>query len=188
MLNDTSLRLIELRARKLSLKHGVPTSMRAKGIGAVPYGPLSHAEYLLHEVGHWLTLGHTIQDLPSKLKVRMEGRFNRMASDSSNSLEIDTAFVTFLAGYALDFWDDPQAIAQCANRNLRSITSLNFTAEPVLREFERRRSHKSLLRMSKELALWFRPSSRGKLRVFSGRFHVEDPKLKSPPKVDSKSA
>lgn len=183
MLNDTSLRLIDLRARKLSLKHGVPTSYRAKGIGAVPYGPLSQAEFLLHEVGHWLTLGHTIQELPSKLKPRLEKVLDRIDSDSANSLEIDTAFVTFLAGYAMDFWETPEAIAQCANRNLRSISSLNFTAEPVLREFERRRGHKTLLRMSEELALWFRPSARGKLRVFSGRFHVEDPRLKSPPKV-----
>ncbi len=175
MLNDASLHLIGLRARKLSIKHGVPISSRSKGIGAVPYGPLSQAEYLIHEVGHWLTLGHTIEDLPSKLKTRMEGVFNRMDVGSSNSLEIDTAFVTFLAGYALDFWDDPEAIAKCANRNLRSISSLSFGAEPVLRKFEQRKDHASLLRMSVEVALWFRPSARGKLRVFSGRFYEENP-------------
>ena len=184
MLSDTSLRLIQLRARKLSIKHGVPISSAAKGIGAVPYGPLSQAEYLLHEVGHWLTLGHTTKDLPSKLYARITPVLDRISSNTCNSLEIDTAFVTFLAGYALDFWDDPEAIAKCANRNLQSLSSLNFGAEPVLRAFEQRKGWKSLLRMSTELALWFRPSAKGQLRTFSGRFLVEDPKVVSPPKVD----
>lgn len=183
MLSDSSLHLIDLRARKLSAKHGVPTSYRAKGIGAVPHGPLSQAEFLFHEVAHWLTLGHTVEELPTKLKTRLEKVLARIDEGSSNSLEIDAAFVTFLAGYALDFWDDPEAIAKCANRNLRSITSLDFSAKPVLRQFERRTNHKALRCMSEELALWFRPSARGKLRVFSGRFHVEDPQLVSPPKV-----
>lgn len=183
MLSDASLHLIDLRARRLSLKHGVPISSVSKGIGAVPYGPLSQAEYLLHEVGHWLTLGHTIKELPSKLHARITPVLDRISSDSCNSLEIDAAFVTFHAGYALDFWDDPEAIAKCANRNLQSLSSLNFGAEPVLREFERRKSRKGLLRMSGELALWFRPSAKKLLRTFSGRFLVEDPQVESLSKV-----
>lgn len=169
MLSEASLIRLERRAHQLSLKYGVPVARHSKGMGAY-HDRREKVEYLLHEVAHWLTLGNTLKSLPRQLTRRVDSVFDGLTPLSANSLEIDTALVTFLAGHLLDLWDDPLPIAKSCNSTLHGIECMDTTARPTLEGFQKRRGFPSINRMAKELALWLRPSAKAELRPFDGDF------------------
>jgi hypothetical protein len=131
--------------------------------GAYDTQPLRNLEYLLHEVAHWLVLGHPIEKIPRRLSQKLNQQFKGIPAASSDNLEIDTAFVTFLTGYMLGLWTDPSPIVRCCRRNLKGPMALGDDSE-VLTLFRNRWVSPSVyLNLARQLALWFRPSAKTKL-------------------------
>jgi len=160
---DIMMDRAEQRALQLTKKHGV----FKKGIGAYDHVPRRHIEFLLHEVGHWLTLGEDMKKVPRRLSNLIGRRFEGLSPIVSDELEIDTSMVTYLAGWALDYWTDPGPIVSSCRRNLNGLLSLRREADDaVYKMFESRwaQHRKKYEQMAVSLARWFRPSV--KLRPF----------------------
>jgi hypothetical protein len=132
-------------------------------MGAYDTQPLRSTEFLFHELAHWIVLGHSVEKVPRGLSRKIQNLFEQIPEASSDSLEIDTALVTFLAGYMLDLWTDPGPIARSCRRNLKGPMALGEDSE-VLNLFQSRLRSSSYLRIAKQLAIWFRPSAKSKLR------------------------
>jgi hypothetical protein len=147
------------RVTCLIRKHGV---FQRDVTGAYDSQPLRSLEFLLHEVAHWVVLGQDIHKVPTRLSRRVSDTFENIPAVSSDSLEIDTSLVAFLAGYQLGLWTDPTPIVRSCRRNLRGSLALG-SDEAVLECFRQRWSHvssKSYRELARRLALWFRPRAR----------------------------
>jgi hypothetical protein len=120
-------------------------------------------EFLLHEGAHWIVLGNLVRTVPRRLSQEITSVMARIPAVSSDSLEIDTSFVTFLAGYQLGMWTDPSPIARSCRRNLKGPAALGNDSE-ILKEFqtrwERYGSRVDLERLARSLALWFHPRAK----------------------------
>lgn len=148
------------RTEALTRRHGVS---RKDVMGAYDTQPLRSTEFLFHEVAHWTVLGNPIEKIPRRLSSKVDGLFRNIPSASSDSLEIDTALVTFVAGYMLGLWTDPSPIVKCCRRNLRGPMALGEDSD-VLKCFrERWFSTHSYTNHARELALWFKPSAKSRL-------------------------
>ncbi len=132
-------------------------------MGAYDTQPLRSLEYLLHEVAHWIVLGNSIAKLPRRLSQKINQQFTTIPRESSDSLEIDTALVTFLAGYKLGLWTDPSPIVRACRRNLKSGLALGDDSEVLARFRNRWVSGNDYDKLARELALWFRPSAKNRL-------------------------
>lgn len=146
---------LERRALFLIRRHGVA---QKDVLGAYSASPLRQTEFLLHEVAHWLTLGGSVDKVPTKLSNRMGAAFKDMPKLSANSLELDTSLVTYLAGFMMGLWSDPGPIARSCTRNLQGLMSLGPT-DPTLKEFQLRWSLDSwtYFKMALGLARWYGP-------------------------------
>jgi hypothetical protein len=156
---DQSVERAERRALLLTRKHGV---YQKNVMGAYSFVPLRHVEYLFHEVSHWMTLGRSIKKLPRQLSKYLGEVFDEIPDLSANSLEIDTAIITYIAGYLLGFWTDPGPIVGACRRNLKGLEpSFMSTDDDIYKIFESRWStHRSNYRVKAQtLAKWFRPSA-----------------------------
>lgn len=151
---------IPIRVERLTRQHGVH---KKNVMGAYDTQPLRSQEFLLHEVAHWLVLGHPIEKLPRRLSAKIDETFRGIPSPSSDSLEIDTALVTFLAGYQLGLWTDPGPIARSCRRNLKGPLALGDDSEVMIRFRKRWLSGSQYSNLARKLALWMRPSARSKL-------------------------
>lgn len=158
---------LDKRSLTLCQKHGVRTEPYH---GAYLSAPLHRVEFLLHEVAHWITLGNSIEKVPTKLPSRIEKALKGMTQDSSNSLEFDAAIVTFRAGHSLGLWKDPMPIARSCQKNLRGRRALSLTFDETLKALDHRKACKEVITYSEALARWFSPGSKGKLLPFDTIF------------------
>lgn len=146
------------RVLQLTRWYGVPQ----KDVLGAYGGPLGKIEFLLHEVAHWVTLGNDLakKAVPRKLSDKVDRALQGMTPYSSNALEIDTAIVTYLAGYLLGLWDDPGPIALSCKRNLRD--ALKTSEDDVYQMMVARWNESYLLYndMAHDLALWLKPSAK----------------------------
>lgn len=148
------------RVECLTRQHGVYSK---DVMGSYDTQPLRSTEYLFHEVAHWIVLGNDIKKLPRRLSAKLSATFTNIPTVASDSLEIDTAFVTFLAGYLLGLWTDPSPIVRSCRRNLKGPAALGDDSE-VLAQFRNRwRYSNDYNKLARELALWFRPSAKSRL-------------------------
>jgi len=157
---------LERRVLRLTRKYGVA---QRDVLGAYTVRPLRQVEFLLHEVSHWLTLGHNIKKVPRRLSSRIGEQFQSIGDPSANALEIDASLVTYLAGWLLGLWTDPMPIVKSCRRNLKGIISLESNRDnDVLKEFVKRwREHSNDYETkAKTLARWLQPSA--KIPVLSG--------------------
>ncbi len=148
------------RVDLLTRLHGVHVK---NVMGAYDTQPLRSLEFLFHEVSHWLTLGNPIEKVPRRLSVKIDTVLSKIPSASTDSLEIDTALVTFLAGYQLGLWIDPSPIVKSCRRNLRGIEALGQDFVVLSRFQSRYRSSGSASfydDLAAKLAKWFRPSAK----------------------------
>jgi hypothetical protein len=159
----TTPQQLEKRAAFLTHKHGIPSL----GVtGSYHDAPLRRVEFVLHEGAHWITLGYTT--VPSRATQKTSELFERMTPTTADSLEIDTAFVTYLAGCALNLWYDPMPIIDSACRNLVCHNTLAATAtgsravviEAWKRQVLSRTARRRLRDMTVRLVLWFSPRSK----------------------------
>lgn len=151
---------VMIRVNSLTSFHGVA---KKNVMGAYDTQPLRGLEFMMHEAAHWIVLGNPIKKLPRRLSQKIEQQFRAIPRTSSDSLEIDTAFVTFLAGYMLGLWTDPSPIVRTCRRNLKGGLALGDDSE-VLAQFRTRWfSGSDYMRLARELALWFRPSAKSRL-------------------------
>jgi len=156
---DHSVDRAEARAISLTRKYGV---FQKNVAGAYPFAPLRSVEFLLHEVAHWMTLGHPLNKLSKRLSNQIEAVFNDgITTLSSNSLEVDTAMITYLAGWTLGFWKDPGPIVSSCRRNLKGIDSLRATDDDIYKRMVSRwTDHRDeYAKAAYNLAKWFRPSA-----------------------------
>jgi hypothetical protein len=163
--SDLTIERAAARAQWLMRKHKV----FQKGVGAY-YAPLRDIEFLLHEVAHWLTLGGSIDRVPSRLSHKIGEHFERIPAPSANTLEIDTAMVTYLAGWQLGYWTDPGPIVNSCRRNLQGVEALSWKDDEVYKRFVGRwKAHKrTYVALTVNLVRWFRPSA--KLKEFPEAF------------------
>lgn len=147
-----------VRALLLTRRHGVPQ----KDVLGAYVGHLGKIEFLLHEVAHWMTLGNDLakKPVPRKLSDKVDRALQGMTPYSSNALEIDTAIVTYLAGYSLGLWSDPGPIAHSCKRNLRD--ALKTSEDDVYRMMVTRWNESYLLYndMAHDLAAWLKPNAK----------------------------
>lgn len=146
------------RVTQLSRTHGIA---QKNTMGAYDTPPLRQLEFLLHEAAHWIVLGNPVERMPCRLSSKLEEVFGRIPAVSSDSLEVDAALVTFLAGYRLELWTDPSPIVTSCRRNLKGIAALG--PDTTVLSWFRERWFDGKVRysfLSDELALWFRPSAR----------------------------
>lgn len=144
------------RTKKLAEKHGMPLS-RGAITGAYHDSPRREVEILIHDVAHWLTLGNPIEKLPSRLFTQLDNTFNKISQASANSLEIDASVLTFLTGYRLGIWTDPQDIAYSCRKNLRGA---HVELAVILKEFQERGKSPAVWDYSAIIAKWFKPSQK----------------------------
>lgn len=156
---DLKVERAEAHALELARKYGV---YQKNVTGAFPFAPLRQIEFLLHEVAHWLTLGGDSTKVPRHLSRRVGEHFERIPRLSANSLEIDTAIVTFFAGWALGYWTNPKPIVESCRRNLQNIESLSGSDEDLLKKFDARwkNQKRTYTALASNLAHWFRPSAK----------------------------
>lgn len=169
----TDPKRLEARALLLTRKHGV----HQLGVtGAYDEKPNRRVEFLLHEVAHWLVLGNAISKVPRRLSKRIGDLFDQIPVKSANCLEIDTALVTYLAGYLLGLWTDPGKIAHSCAKNLKGAVKVTnagpvfVTSEDIVQAFISRwdACRNQYLLKAIHLAKWFRP--RGPLVKVSNEF------------------
>ncbi len=153
-----NLKRTETRVLELTRKHGVA---QKNVMGAYTSRPSRQVEFLLHEVAHWTTLGHSLKKLPRRLSKQIGDRFNNMSPTVANALEIDTSMVTYLAGRLLGYWDDPGPIVSSCRRNLSGIISLgddDVVYKAFVKLWQEKRSLYEVRAI--ELAHWLHPSAR----------------------------
>jgi hypothetical protein len=147
------------RVTHLTRQHGV---FQKEVMGAYNTQPLRGSEFLLHETAHWIGLGNSVDSIPRRLSRKVSDIFESIPVTSADSLEIDASMVTFLAGYQLGLWTDPNPIVRSCRRNLRGSMAFGDDSE-VLERFHQRWSHfssRSYRSLAKSLALWFHPKAR----------------------------
>lgn len=151
----TAKELIQLRKRieeksiQIAKAYGINTP------GTDGYTPhyCVNAEYVLHEVAHYVTLGRSIMSLPKKeLSNKITDLMENVGEASGVELELDTLFVERLAGVLLQLWGYKTSsfLVQAA----LDATSLHRRA--VLEGFRTRRSSAVLFTKAEALARWFR--------------------------------
>jgi len=159
---------LETKVLKLTRRHGVA---QKSVTGAYDTRPLRQIEFLFHEVGHWVTLGHAIDKLPRKLSNRINEAFRNIAPRTANNLEIDASFVTYLAGYLLGLWQDCGPIAKSCVRNLNGIQAFE-PSQYVVEAFELRwkvtAERRIYVQQATAVAKWLCPSA--KLTILTDAF------------------
>lgn len=147
------------RALDLTRHHGVSQLDVA---GAYDQAPQQQVEFLFHEVAHWLTLGRPLSRLPRRLSTTLTETIQVIPRESADSLEIDTALVTFVAGCLLGLWDDPAPIASSCRRNLQCITCLgpDDVVTAIMKQRWNGLGRAGYLRMATSLANWLQPKKK----------------------------
>lgn len=169
---DQVFKVAKARAKVLGVKY----SELASGTfsGAYHDKPWDLTEYTMHEAAHFLTLGHNTAEFPrlrryartrpsngttlvGEITERMEG----ISETVADALEIDTAVVTYLAGSALNFWDDPDPIIVGCAKNLSRRIDRPSGIALVRKAFRLHPSHASYRSRAEDLAEWFWPGLPG---------------------------
>lgn len=113
-------------ARRRARQLGVSVRFVTGGsvTGAYYYEPLSLVEFCLHEAAHLITLGHEPSEFPKlrrhfgSLTEQVTERGYRLTKHVADALELDTAIITYFAGFRLGYWDDPEPIIKSCTRNM----------------------------------------------------------------------
>lgn len=148
----------------LRKKHRVPSMRGPYGVIEGIESPMNVVETFIHEVAHWVTAGGLVEKLPSRLETKVSQMFDRTSVSAGNSLEIDTAIVTYITGRYLDLWDDPTCFARSCGKNLRRLGIYEDTklVKHVMDEFVARISKEENHYRDRafEIAKWLKPSCR----------------------------
>jgi hypothetical protein len=139
---------IEYKSTKLSKQYGVNTP------GTDGYTPeyCLCTEYLLHEVAHYTTLGRDLKDLPKRnLSNTVTSLMEDVSASTGIELELDTLFVTRLAGVSLQMWSHRTGgfIVQAA------LDSTTLKENQVRKRLTERDDSLVLADKAARLALWF---------------------------------
>jgi hypothetical protein len=156
--------IAKVRARVLGIKYAELASGTFSG--AYHAKPWDLTEYTMHEAAHLLTLGHTTAEFPrlrlyARARTSLTGeiteRMQGISETVADALEIDTAVVTYLAGYALNFWDDPDPIIVGCTKNLSGGINHPAGIGLVRKAFQVHPSRASYRSRAEDLAEWFWP-------------------------------
>lgn len=144
------------RTKLLAKRHSIDLKGVVAGElqGAYLAQPKASLEYLLHEIAHMQTLGCDLKKLPKDVPLEIEQKFSGISDTSGNSLEMDTALVTFLALRILGWEENISPIATSCWKNLRYMSG-SVSATIVELENRRASNTKYYEKTAQALAAWF---------------------------------
>lgn len=161
---EEELNLYEKVVLEIGGWHGIPYDALRKGAlnGSYKDRPLDVIEFFLHELGHFVVLGESLRELPESLVEFASQSVKKLSQATSDSVELDTAVVTYLTGASLGLWTSPVDIMNSCLNNLiwtkldeDDDDDLLTVAERFERNFRQRCLDVRLRRMARKTRVWF---------------------------------
>lgn len=166
---EETLKLYEQVAMRIGREKGIDFNALRNGSlhGSYVKAPYDAIEFFFHEVGHSVVMGKDLEDLPDNIVSYAGDTCRTLSQASADSIEIDTAVVTFLTGRHLRLWANPGPILDSCFQNLiwTKLDEDDDTDTLTLEErlefnFRRRCLDGRLIDMATNMVQWFRAQVR----------------------------